>query len=79
LESSGQRSCVVTLALFGLSLGHKATSVISDNQTVAALMSRGLSEDMARAAAGNPSMLRAVLWQLYQPQARSPASQGRLT
>jgi len=49
------------------------------NQTVAALMTRGLSEDMARAAAGNPTMLRAVLWQLYQPQARSPSSQGRPT
>jgi hypothetical protein len=49
------------------------------NQTVTALMNRGLSEDMARAAAGNPTMLRAVLWQLYQPQARSPASQGRTT
>ncbi len=49
------------------------------NQTVTALMNRGLSEDMARAAAGNPTMLRAVLWQLYQPQARSPSSQGRPT
>src|SRR5712691_142794 len=42
------------------------------NQTVTALMNRGLSEDMARAAAGNPTMLRAVLWQLYQPQTRAP-------
>ena len=41
------------------------------NQTVTALMNRGLSEDMARAAAGNPTMLRAVLWQLYQPQTRA--------
>jgi hypothetical protein len=79
LESSRQRSCVVTLAPFGLSLGLKATSVISDNQTVAALMNRGLSEDMARAAAGNPTTLRAALWQFYQPQARSPSSQGRPT
>ena len=47
------------------------------NQTVTALMSRGLSEDMARAAAGNPTMLRAVLWQLYQPQSRPPSSRSR--
>jgi hypothetical protein len=47
------------------------------NQTVAALMNRGLSEDMARAAAGNPTMLRAVLWQLYQPQSRPPSSRSR--
>jgi hypothetical protein len=45
------------------------------NQTVTALMNRGLSEDVARAAAGNPTMLRAVLWQLYGPPARAPWSQ----
>ena len=49
------------------------------NQTVTALMNRGLSEDMARAAAGNPTMLRAVLWQLYQPQSRPPSSRSRST
>jgi hypothetical protein len=49
------------------------------NQTVTALMKRGLSEDMARAAAGNPTMLRAVLWQLYQPQTRSPSLRIRPT
>ena len=47
------------------------------NQTVTALMNCGLSEDMARAAAGNPTMLRAVLWQLYQPQSRPPSSRSR--
>jgi hypothetical protein len=47
------------------------------NQTVTALMNRGLSEDVARAAAGNPTMLRAVLWQLYGRPARAPSLSGR--
>jgi len=47
------------------------------DQTVAALMGRGLSEDVARAAAGNPTMLRAVLWQLYGHPTRAPSLSGR--
>ena len=46
-------------------------------QTVAALMQRGLDEATAHAAAANPMMLRAVLWQLYAPQARSPSLQAQ--
>jgi hypothetical protein len=44
------------------------------NQTVTALMNRGLSEDVARAAAGNPTTLRAVLW---SSTSRSHARRGR--
>ena len=40
------------------------------SQTVAALMQHGLDESTARAAAGNPTMLRAFLWQLYNPRSR---------
>ncbi len=44
------------------------------SRTVTALMSHGLDEDTARAAAGNPTMLRAVLWQLHAPLERQPSS-----
>ena len=40
------------------------------SQTVAALMTHGFDETTARAAAGNPTMLRAFLWQLYYPRQR---------
>jgi hypothetical protein len=44
------------------------------SRTVATLMNHGLDEDTARAAAGNPTMLRAVLWQLHAPLERPPSS-----
>jgi hypothetical protein len=40
------------------------------SQTVAALMRHGLDETTARAAAGNPTMLRALLWQFSYPRSR---------
>jgi hypothetical protein len=39
------------------------------DQVVAALMDRGLDATTARAAAGNPAMLRAMLQELGQPRA----------
>ncbi len=42
----------------------------AQNLTVTALMRHGLDEGTARAAAGNPTMLRAILWQLYSPRSR---------
>jgi len=44
------------------------------SRTVTALMNHGLDEDTARAAAGNPTMMRAVLWQLYAPREPSGLS-----
>src|SRR5712692_7887170 len=47
------------------------------SRTVTALMNHGLDEDTARAAAGNPTMLRAVLWQLHAPLERPPSLQDQ--
>jgi hypothetical protein len=48
----------------------------AENQTATALMKRGIDADTARAAARNPTMLRAVMGLGYGPQARSPSLQG---
>jgi hypothetical protein len=46
------------------------------SRTVTALMNHGLDADTARAAAGNPTILRAVLWQLHAPRGPSALSEA---
>jgi hypothetical protein len=60
-------------AMAGRTLDQQSTA---ENQTVAALTKRGIDADTARAAARNPTMLRAVLGQGYGPPTRLPSLQS---
>jgi hypothetical protein len=60
-------------AMAGRALDQQSTA---ENQTATALIKRGIDADTARAAARNPTMLRAVMGQGYGPQTRSSSLQN---
>jgi hypothetical protein len=60
-------------AMAGRALDQQSTA---ENQTAIALMNRGIDADTARAAARNPTMLRAVMGQGYGRQTRSSSLQN---